>query len=501
MARTNWYPSSPPLTRGRQFGRAKDSYPHSLSDAQLGIWFAQAIDPSNPAYNIAECLEIHGPIDAPLFESALRQVVNETEALCVRIVDGADGPRQFIAAPPDVPMSFIDVSHAADPRAAAEQWMTADLATPIDPAEGPLFAYALFKAAADRFFWYSRYHHIVMDGFGLALMARRVADVYSALAAGLSVEPGTFGSLVHLLEEEQGYRASKRFEQDRRFWMDYLAGLPEAASLGDGQRSRSPGFNRHSGVLPFATVEHLHSVARRTGVGLPQLVTAAAAVLVHRLTGAQDILLALPLMARMTPLARCTPGMMSNVLPVRLTVRPNVTVSELVGETARRMRHVVRHQRYNIANLQRDFERVADQRAFGPTVNFMPFDYTMRFHGAPATAQNLSDGPVEDLSIALYDRSDSRELRIDFDGNPALYSRDRLADLQQRFLRLLAAVAEPDRPIGSLEILAPAERHRILREWNDTARAVPRATLPAAVCRAGGADARTRLPRCSSSTA
>src|SRR5262249_26666355 len=154
MARSNWYPTSPPLPRGRQFSRAKDSYPHSLTDAQQGIWFAQAIDSSNAAYNIAEYLDIHGPIDATLFESALRQVVNESDGLCVRIVNGADGPRQIIALPPDVPLSFIDVSRAANPRAAAEQWMAADFATPIDPIEGPLFGYALFKAAADRFFWY-----------------------------------------------------------------------------------------------------------------------------------------------------------------------------------------------------------------------------------------------------------------------------------------------------------------------------------------------------------
>ena len=79
MARTNWYPSSPPRRRGPQFGRqAEDGYPHSLSDAQLGIWFAQAIDPSNPAYNLGEYLEIEGSIDATLFERALRQVVSES---------------------------------------------------------------------------------------------------------------------------------------------------------------------------------------------------------------------------------------------------------------------------------------------------------------------------------------------------------------------------------------------------------------------------------------
>ena len=48
-----------------------------------------------------------------------------------------------------------------------------------------------------------------------------------------------------------------------------------------------------------------------------------------------------------------------------------------------------------------------------------------------------------------------------------------------RLVRLLeAAVAEPERAIGSLDILAPDERRTILQDWNDTARAIPAATLP-----------------------
>jgi len=49
-----------------------------LSTAQLGIWFAQQLNPSSPAYNIGEYLEIHGSVDAVSFERALQQVVAET---------------------------------------------------------------------------------------------------------------------------------------------------------------------------------------------------------------------------------------------------------------------------------------------------------------------------------------------------------------------------------------------------------------------------------------
>src|SRR6476661_3126210 len=493
MARQSWYSWPPALPRGQQRGaEVQENNPLPLSDAQLGIWFAQTIDQSSTTYNLAEYLEIGGPVDATLFEVALRQVVAETEALHVRFVSNADMPGQIIGPAPDWSMSLLDVSGAPDPQAAAERWMRADLAKPVDLTCGPLFGYALLKAAADRFFWYSRYHHIVMDGFGFALVARRVADVYSSLVAGRTAEPGTFGSIAPLLEDEAGYRHSKRFEQDRQFWIDYLADLQEPASLGERARPAAHGFIRHSGLLPFSRLQHLHSVAHRAGVSLPQLVIAAAAIFVHRLTGAQDVIVDVPLTGRVTPAARRAPWMMSNVLPLRLAVRADMSVSELAAETTRRMRHVIRHQRYNVANLRRDIGR-ADQRMFGPTVNFMPFDYDLRFDGHPVTAHNLSNGPVDDLSIVLYDRLDSRDVRIDFDGNPALYSANKLAELQQRFLRLLGALADPDQSVGRLDILGAYERHVILREWNATARAVPGATLPelfaAQVARTPEADA------------
>ena len=55
-----------------------------------------------------------------------------------------------------------------------------------------------------------------------------------------------------------------------------------------------------------------------------------------------------------------------------------------------------------------------------------------------------------------------------------------MAALAGRLIRLLEGmVADPDGAIGRLDILDAGERRRILEDWNDTARAVPWASLPA----------------------
>jgi len=132
---------------------------------------------------------------AALFEQALRQVVSETEALRLQFIEHRGDPRQVVAAACAWSMPILDLSAETDPRASAEAWMRADLDRAIDPARGPLFGYALIRASRTRFFWYSRYNHTVMDGFGMWLVARRLAKVYTQLCSGGSSHEPLFGSL------------------------------------------------------------------------------------------------------------------------------------------------------------------------------------------------------------------------------------------------------------------------------------------------------------------
>ncbi len=450
-----------------------------LSAAQLGIWLDQQINLSSPRYNFGEYLEFNAPIDAALFEQALRHVVAETEALRVRIVDDGEEPRQAIDSSPYWSMPIIDFSAEPDGRACAEAWMNADLAQPIDLSKGPLFGFALLKTSAEQFLWYARYHHIAMDGFSMGLVARRVAEIYTQLCAGQIPSRRPDGAVAVLLEDEVNYRASEQYAKDRTYWLGNIANRPDSIGFAGRPVAASDAKIRKTIYLQEGCAKTLRSIAHRIGASVPQVITATTAIFLHRLIGETDLIIGLAATAR-TRVSRRVPGMVANVLPLRLSLHPASSVADVVGQTAAQMRRGLRHQRYPIAELRRETRGFDNSRpVFALSVNIMPFDYDFRFAGCAAIARNLSLGPVDDISISVYDRSDGGPIQIDFDANPARYETDDLAGYQERFLRLLeGAVGDPGRAISALEILSAAERRVLLHDWNDTARALPPTTLP-----------------------
>ncbi|MBW8727332.1 MAG: non-ribosomal peptide synthetase, partial [Inquilinus limosus] len=449
---------------------------HALSAAQSEVWLAETLTPGTAQYNIAEYLEIHGPVDEALFEAALRQVVLEAESLNVTFVEDVDGPRQILDASVNWSLSVIDVSAESDPQAAAEGWMQADLARPVVPTCGPLFAYALFRAGSDRFFWYQRNHHIVMDAFGGGLIARRLAEIYTALVEGREPQPNPFRPFRDLLTADADYRDSEAFRRDRQHWLERLAGRPEPVSLA-GRQAPVLGIRRRRTLLPDETTMALRERAGAAGSTFPQMLIALAVAYLHRMSGETDLVVGLPVTARAGRELRRIPGMISNVVPLRLTVGPEMALADLLGQVGGAVHRALRHQRYRSEDLRRDLELGTGRPLFATTINIMSFDYDIRFAGHAASARNVSNGLARDLDLYVCDRGPGQAIEIGFDANAALYSADDLASHEGRLTRLLeAAAADPARPIGSIDLLDPEERRRILVEWNDTAHPVPAAT-------------------------
>ncbi|MGW2186189.1 amino acid adenylation domain-containing protein [Streptomyces sp. NPDC001719] len=451
-----------------------------LSGAQEGIWFAQRLDPANAAYNTGEYVEIHGPVDTELFEAALRRTVAEAEVFGLRIAESPDGPRGTLAPAADWPLRLMDVSTEPDPRAAAEAWIASDLATAVELTEGPLFTQALFKAAPDRWLWYLRAHHVLLDGYGFKLVARRLAETYTALVAGDEPSGTPFAPAGALLDDDVAYRASERFARDRAHWTGRFADAPVAVGLTEGTAAPSAPFLRRTTLLSAADADRLSRAAARLGGARGDLLLAATAAYLHRVTGSHDVILGLTTWSRLGSTAMRTAGTVSNILPLRVAVRPGTTVSELVRAVADEQRAVRKHQQYRGEDLRRDLKLLGGgRRLYGPVVNLIPFTNELTFAGHPTTSHHLTGGPVEDLQINVRPGADDTGLWLSFDANPALYTEAELADHQERFLLLLdrLADADADLPLARTTLLRDGEHPAYVSAGD--AQAPADATLPA----------------------
>ncbi|MGX6449187.1 condensation domain-containing protein, partial [Patulibacter sp. S7RM1-6] len=155
-----------------------------LTAAQRGIWFSQAYLGDPAVYGAAEIVDIAGPLDPEHWAAAVRAVVAETDALRVRIVGEDHDPRQLVD-PEIVPdPQVVDLRGERDPEGAAEAWAARALRAPIDLRAGVLAQTVLFVLGDERHRWLQRVHHLALDGYGFALVARRVAAHVRALAAG-----------------------------------------------------------------------------------------------------------------------------------------------------------------------------------------------------------------------------------------------------------------------------------------------------------------------------
>lgn len=64
--------------------------------------------------------------------------------------------------------------------------MQADLAQDLRVDGGnPLVCHQLLRVGDDRWYWYQRYHHLLVDGFSFPAITRQIAAIYRAAAGKL----------------------------------------------------------------------------------------------------------------------------------------------------------------------------------------------------------------------------------------------------------------------------------------------------------------------------
>ncbi|MGD0554724.1 MAG: amino acid adenylation domain-containing protein [Streptosporangiaceae bacterium] len=451
-----------------------------LTAGQLEIWHAQKLAADSSLYNVGGYLEIHGDLDVACFEAAIKVTIDEAQTFRVRLSEDGELPRQYVHESADWRLNSFDVSEAEEPYDEAIKWMQRDMRRPVD-FDGRLFTMALFKMARERFFWYYRAHHIVLDGFSASALLARQAQVYTSLLAGREPVDGALEPLSVLLAGDERYRNSPELGLDREFWLDALAGIPRAASISGYQARRIARLpTRNALDLSPEDLTRLSEAGRRVRTGLTGLLMAATVIYLHRSTGEEDVVLGLTAVGRTGRRERAIPGMTANILPIRIRIGHETSLDDLVRQVSPTISDALKHQRYRYEDTRRDLGLPDNDSLFSVLVNIMAFDFPIKFGDCSVIPHDLISSPVSDVRVSVYGSQANGTMQVALEVNPDIYDDAAGRELSRRFHRILDWVrrAEPGWRVGHAQLMSGAERAQVVRDWNDTARGVVAASVP-----------------------
>ncbi|MGW9069619.1 non-ribosomal peptide synthetase [Streptomyces yangpuensis] len=433
-----------------------------LTEGQAGIWYGQRLDDSQLAYTYAEFLDIRGPLVPELLQEAVRRVVIEAEALRASFGEDAEGPWQRVEPRPDPQVPLIDFTGRTEPWEAAHDWMRTRIGSPLDPAAGDVQRQAVLRLSPERHLWFWQLHHIVCDGVGSQLLVHRAAEVYGALAAGRTPSATPFGPLASLVEEDRSYRASTGFQDDRRYWLGEFADIEHVPGFTGASMAPTGVALRETWCADTELRSLLDEFARTHDVKWPHAVIAAFAAYVSRITGSPDAVLGLPVSNRRTDAAATTPGMVSNIIPLRVRGAHSGSFLALLERVSRKLDETRAHRRYRFEDIRRGLRTLrGSARVFGPTANVLSLDAEPSFGACSAQHRNLAPGPIEDFMLGVY--ATPRRLTFTIDANAGLYTAGELSDHRARFEAFLRQVlARADRPLGEIDVLSEEERRAFL---------------------------------------
>ena len=466
-----------------------------LSFAQRRLWFLDRLEGPSPTYNIPVALRLSGPLDCAALEAALGDLVERHESLRTVFPETLGIPRQLIleAANARPTLDVLPVTEAtlAEALAAAAQ-QGFDLSAQI-----PLRVH-LFALSESEHVLLLVLHHIAGDGWSLAPLARDLARTYAArcqdAAPQLPALPVQYADYTLWQQQVLGSETDPESLIARQiaFWTKTLEGLPEQLEL-PTDRPRPAVASYRGDTVALRLERELHgrllTLARDNKVSLFMVLQAGLAALLSRLGAGTDIPIGSPIAGRTDHALEELVGFFVNTLVLRTDTSANPGFGELLARVRAADLAAYAHQ-------ELPFERLVEILNPARSLSRHPlFQVMLAFQNTPEAVLELpgivaTQEPVAtnaakfDLCFSLGERRapdgtpDGIEGTIEYSTD--LFERRSVEAIASRLVRLLeAASADPQQPIGRLELLAFEERRQILVDWNDTACEVPHTTLPA----------------------
>ncbi len=343
------------LPGGHPLAGAGEVWP--VSPLQEGFFFHAALDAGGPdAYLIQEVLHLESAsLDAGALRAAAQDVLDAHPQLRAGFTQLDDG-RVVQAVPDRVELPWRETE------AELAQVIADDRAERFDLERSPLIRMTLVRTGSTTAGLVVTFHHIVLDGWSVAVVIRELLDRYGARVAG-AAEPVADARALH--REWFGWLAGRDHDAARAAWDAELAGLDGPTNLvpalPPGETSANEGVHAQLRTeLDARTTTALVEGARARGLTLGTVLNGAWGLVLGQLTGSAgraggDVVFGATVSGRDAAVdsIESAVGLFITTLPVRLRWAPGDRLGAVLERLQAAQTALLDHQQIGLGELQR----------------------------------------------------------------------------------------------------------------------------------------------------
>ncbi len=449
-------------------------YEFPASFAQRRMWLLNRMDPDQPVYNIAWALWLDGALEVDTLQRAWDAALARHEALRTTFRDVSGTPVQVIEDEPlphPLPVTSVEQLPAAE-REQAARALIAELArATIDLAAGPAVLTRLVRLSPDRHVLVVVMHHIAADGWSFRILFDELSADYEAIRRGDQAggEPPIQYADFAIWQIEHAEAGG--FAEAERFWRAELSNAPSELPLpADEPYPERQGFAATwiDNEIDPALTGALRQAAAEHGVTLFAVLLAAYAIVLSRLTGRDDLLIAVPMAARTRPETESVVGMFMNTVTIRVRIDPDGTVGDLLRSVHAATARALAQQELpfaRVVELVRP-ERHAARLPLVQVMFAMEENWAVPDRGGLRWSPELMENGTArfEIELTVTDAPSGPQARIRY--NTGLFHEATGQLVAEGFDRVLRWLAEnPGRTAGDADIMSPQTRALVTTVW------------------------------------
>ena len=451
---------------------------YPLSPMQEGMLFHSIDDNESPVYVIALHFSLHGALNVAAFKDAWQRVLNRHPVLRTFFVwKNRMTPLQIVRRRVALPWQEHDWRHlpASDQTKQSESFLQTDQEQGFNLSKAPLMRLTLARKTQNDYHFFISHHHMLLDGWSMALLLREVFDVYQATCNDDNIS----------LEGLQPYKTyiswlkQQDFTEAERHWRKTLQGFTKSTPirLGKAFGNTQNSIKVYDGQklrLSRATSAGLQSLAQQHQITLNTLMQGAWALLLSRYSGETDIVFGTVVSGRSIALPGIDSmiGLFINTLPVRVRLSPQASLIPWLIELHGQQVQSRKFEHCSLRNIQAWSELVRSQ---GQSL----FDSLLIFGNYPLnkllkdSVEELEFGNVSFLEgsnyplTVLVDPGEELIIRMRYD--TGRFDNRTIVKILKHFQTLLESfLTNFDQPLSNFSLLTAAEIQQLVIDFNQT---------------------------------